>query len=111
MGRPYEIDAKINSIKTFFLLSFFRQGELYRFRFIASGAVFPLEVSVDGHKLRVVSTDGLELRDPQVVDSVILVPGERYDFELNATEAVANYWIRAKTLEVRCVRLYRDDLV
>ncbi|KAK7102669.1 uncharacterized protein [Littorina saxatilis] len=77
-----------------------RQGELYRFRFIASGAVFPLEVSVDGHKLRVVSTDGLELRDPQVVDSVILVPGERYDFELNATEAVANYWIRAKTLEV-----------
>ena len=57
-------------------------------------------LSVHGHKLKVVATDGMELRDPVMADSVIVTTGERYDFELEATNVVDNYWIEAKTLEV-----------
>ena len=57
-------------------------------------------LSVHGHKLKVVATDGMELRDPVMADSVIVSTGERYDFELEASNVVDNYWIEAKTLEV-----------
>ena len=56
---------------------------------------------MDGHLLKVVATDGMELRDPVTVDSVIVTPGERYDFELQTKDTADNYWIKAKTLEVR----------
>ena len=79
----------------------FRSGGVYRFRIIHSGSVYPFQLSVDGHKLKVVATDGIELRDPVMADSVIVNTGERYDFELHATHVVDNYWIKAKTLEVR----------
>ncbi|KAK7102657.1 uncharacterized protein [Littorina saxatilis] len=77
-----------------------RQGNVYRFRIIHSGAVYPFQVWVHGHRLKVVATDGNELREPLLADSVIVVPGERYDFEINATNSVNNYWIKTRTLEL-----------
>ncbi|KAL8621799.1 hypothetical protein ACOMHN_016286 [Nucella lapillus] len=75
------------------------KGKKYRFRLIHSGNVYPLKVSVDGHRLRVVATDGMELRYPVDTDYVILTPAERYDLELVANQSAGNYWIRAVTLE------------
>ena len=75
------------------------QGKRYRFRVIGVGALYPFRVSVDNHMLTVIASDGFDVK-PMEVESFIINPGERFDFILNATEAVQNYWVRAKTLEV-----------
>ncbi|XP_076447285.1 uncharacterized protein LOC143284485 [Babylonia areolata] len=86
------------------------QGGVYRFRLIHAGSVYPFQVSVDGHRLKVIAADGMKLKDPVMADSVILTPGERYDFELVANQSVKNYWIRATTLEVRTQHVGRAIL-
>ncbi|XP_046357778.2 laccase-5-like [Haliotis rufescens] len=75
-----------------------RPNQLYRFRVIAAGHLYPFRVSVHGHELTIVASDGYDLR-PEVAESFIINPGERIDFILNTTNAVDNYWIRAQTLE------------
>ena len=58
-------------------------------------------MSIDGHKLTVVGTDGYWLEPIKEVDYVIIHSGERYDFLLDATQtSLENYWIRAETLEI-----------
>ncbi|CAI9735105.1 laccase-like [Octopus vulgaris] len=74
------------------------QGKEYRFRVIAAGSLYPFEVSVDGHQMVVVASDGFDLK-PTAVDYFILSPGERFDFILKANNSVGNYWIRGKTME------------
>lgn len=76
-----------------------RKGETYRFRLIATGTAYPWEISIDQHNLTVVSTDGYDI-EPLTVDSVIIQPGERYDFILTAEQEVGNYWIRGQTVQV-----------
>lgn len=75
-------------------------GGRYRFRVIHSGSVYPFKISVDGHQLTVVASDSHDI-EHVLADAVIVTPGERYDFEVNATRDVDNYWIRAESLEVR----------
>lgn len=75
------------------------KGQQYRFRMIGTGTLYPFRVSVDEHNLTVVASDGSEL-EPVVVESIIINPGERFDFILTADKTVSNYWIRAETLEV-----------
>lgn len=69
------------------------------------GENFALRVSVDNHRLLIISTDGIDT-EPLLVDSVIIHLGERYDAipipkkEGDAfTRADGNHWIRARTLE------------
>ena len=58
-------------------------------------------MSIDGHKLTVVGTDGYWLEPIKEVDYVIIHSGERYDFLLNTTQtSLENYWIHAETLEI-----------
>ena len=45
-----------------------------------------------------VSVDGLEV-DPLEVDSIILFPAERADFEVLADQAVDRYWMRSRVLK------------
>lgn len=75
-----------------------KSGKQYRFRVINVGALYPWDVSVDGHKLTVIATDGFDI-EPQTADSFIINAGERFDFILSANQTVGNYWMRAKTLE------------
>lgn len=75
-----------------------RRGFTYRFRVLATGANFPFRISVDGHVLTVLESDGYSIQ-PMMVESFIINPGERFDFQLEALRPVGNYWIRAKTLE------------
>ena len=78
-----------------------------RLRIVNGGENFALKVSVDHHRLLIISTDGSDMEELEV-DSVIVHLGERYDAilvprkdneSLQHFEDDGNYWIRARTLE------------
>jgi len=74
-------------------------GKKYRFRVIGSGTIYPFRVSIDGHVLTVVSSDGFEVQ-PREFESLIINPGERYDFIITANQPATDYWIRVDGMEV-----------
>ncbi|BFZ08940.1 hypothetical protein BsWGS_11978 [Bradybaena similaris] len=76
-----------------------QQTASYRFRVIGAGNLYPYRVSVDEHDIKLLASDGYDL-EPINVESFIINPGERYDFEIVANQPSDNYWIRAETLEV-----------
>ena len=67
---------------------------------IQAGTIYPLRVSVDNHNIKVVASDGYDVK-PYECESFIINPGERYDFLLTADQNVDNYWIRIVSMEVR----------
>ncbi len=71
----------------------------YRFRLVGSQGLFAFKFSIDGHKLKVVGTDGYWI-EPEEVDYIIIHSGERYDFILETTGTLHTYWMRAQTLEI-----------
>lgn len=81
-----------------------KQGSVYRFRAIGVGALYPFRVSVDGHMITVIESDGFPIQ-PVTVESFIINPGERYDFTLVANQTIGNYWIRGRTLEMNRVTM------
>lgn len=72
--------------------------------------MYPLRISVDGHRLTIISTDGYDIV-PTDVESVIVNPGERYDFLLFTTNPVGNYWLRAESIEVRLLIFYYSQMM
>ena len=54
--------------------------------------------------LTVVATDGFDVQ-PRVYQSVVINPGERYDFIIKADQTDGSYWIRADGMDV-CLALY-----
>ncbi|KAJ8030199.1 L-ascorbate oxidase [Holothuria leucospilota] len=75
-----------------------RAGGRYRFRMASNaGTNCAKRISVDNHTLTVIASDGRPIK-PVVVDTFVIYGGERFDFILNATQDVANYWLRAKGL-------------
>ena len=84
-------------------LNFFNvaPGEAYRFRLIGAQSAYAFRFSIEGHKLRLIATDGILVKtDPEEVDFIVIHSGERYDFLLDTTgQASGNYWIVAETLE------------
>ncbi|XP_069125665.1 uncharacterized protein [Argopecten irradians] len=74
-------------------------GETYRFRVIHVGVMYPIRIAVDQHPLKVVASDGYDIQ-PVDAESLIITPGERYDFEIVTNQlAGTSYWIRVETLE------------
>lgn len=78
-----------------------------RLRIVNGGENFALRVSVDNHRLLIISTDGTDMEQLEV-DSVIVHLGERYDAilvpredheSLQSSKSDGNFWIRARTLE------------
>ena len=86
-------------------LNFFNvvPGEVYRFRLIGAQSAYAFRFSIEGHKLKLLASDGMLVKtDPEEVDFIIIHSGERYDFLLNTTgQASSNYWIVAETLETQ----------
>ncbi|XP_071959953.1 uncharacterized protein [Antedon mediterranea] len=80
------------------------EGMTYRFRMISAAfALCNLVVSIQSHPLTVIAVDGSEVV-PEEVDSILIAPGERYDFLLKATAEPASYCIYyAGTEETECV--------
>ena len=56
-----------------------------------------MEISVDDHDLKVVSSDGHTVV-PLVVNSLIVTPGERFDVRIATDKSPGSYWLRARTL-------------
>ena len=77
-----------------------KKGSRYRFRMNCPSLLFGFRVSIDGHLLHVVASDGHDVIT-RVVQSIIIFSGETYDFWIEASdqEEVGAYWIRAETLE------------
>ncbi|CAG4968642.1 unnamed protein product [Parnassius apollo] len=74
------------------------QGFKYRFRVInAEFLNCPIEMSVDGHNITVIASDGYDL-EPITATSLVTYAGERYDFILEANKEISNYWIRFRGL-------------
>ena len=59
------------------------------------------QISVDGHKLIVIASDGSPFV-AVVVESLYVHSGERYDFILHASQTVGNFWIRFQGTEFGC---------
>ena len=75
-------------------------GGKYRFRVINAAHTTTFSVSIDLHKLHVISTDGSDVTTTPV-DSIVIGGGERYDFWIDAVDPTGSgsYWIRVDTLE------------
>ncbi|XP_013191002.1 uncharacterized protein LOC106135292 [Amyelois transitella] len=74
------------------------QGYKYRFRVInAEFLNCPIELSIDGHNITVIASDGYDL-EPITATSLVTYAGERYDFILDANNEIDNYWIRFRGL-------------
>ena len=61
---------------------------------------FGFRISIDGHVLNVIATDGIDVVT-RSVQSVTIFPGERLDFWIEAKDPdkLGKYWIRAENME------------
>lgn len=75
-----------------------QQNARYRFRLInAEFLNCPIELSIDNHTIRVISSDGRDI-EPVEAESLISYAGERFDFVVETRQNVDNYWIRLRGL-------------
>ncbi len=75
-----------------------QRGSTFHFRMVGSISIYAFRVSVDGHKLKAIASDG-EYFEPVEVDYMIIHAGETYDFLLEAnSQEGTNFWIRADIL-------------
>jgi FtsP/CotA-like multicopper oxidase with cupredoxin domain len=81
-----------------------KRGKRFRFRILGIMSADVLRISIDKHKLRVVSADGYLTR-PFETDLLVVHIAERYDFILdtnNDYEAGTVFPIRIETIAVKC---------
>ena len=74
-----------------------KANDSYRFRMISASAMYAYRVSIDNHKLQLLSIDGLDVEQVQL-DGIIIFSAERYDFVVH-TNRPGRYWIRAESLD------------
>ena len=75
------------------------KGLTYRFHAVAATNEFAYQISIDHHKLKVVEMDGFSV-EPVEVQSLIVIGGETYVFEIEANQLDnTSYWMRAETLK------------
>ncbi|KAJ7124461.1 laccase 16 [Mycena epipterygia] len=70
------------------------QGKRYRLRFVNTSGFAAFIVSIDGHTMDIIETDGIETV-PLTVSSFEIHVAQRYSAILTANNAVDNYWINA----------------
>ncbi|OAX34405.1 laccase [Rhizopogon vinicolor AM-OR11-026] len=71
-----------------------KQGLRYRFRVIGLSCDPSYNFTIDGHNMTIIEADGVETV-PVTVDSLPVLPGQRYSVVVHADKPVANYWVRA----------------
>ncbi|XP_006611755.1 laccase-1-like [Apis dorsata] len=75
-----------------------KQNVRYRFRLInAEFLNCPIELSIDNHTMRVISSDGRDIEAIEA-ESLVSYAGERFDFVVEANQNVDNFWIRFRGL-------------
>ncbi|KIJ45860.1 multicopper oxidase [Sphaerobolus stellatus SS14] len=70
------------------------RGLKYRFRIISVSAEGTFDFAIDNHRMTIIEADGISTV-PYTVDSVMVIPGQRYSVVVNANQTIGNYWIRA----------------
>ena len=76
------------------------QRKRCRLRIIGAQQVYAMRVSVEGHRMKLIESDGVEVAaDVPLFDYIIVHSGERYDVLVDTT-AAGSYWIKAETLEI-----------
>ncbi|XP_050711720.1 uncharacterized protein LOC126995868 isoform X4 [Eriocheir sinensis] len=83
-------------------------GKRHRLRIISTSVLnCPVIVSVDGHRLTIIATDGSPIK-PFATDSFVIYAAERFDVVIEANQTVDNYWIRFNGLidcqQLQCVQ-------
>ena len=97
LGKHKDMDYKNSRLKVFSV----QRGNTYRFRLVGTMSLFCFRVSIDGHRMTVIATDGNYI-EPVETDYVIIHAGERYDVLVTANQTGQNdFWIRAETLEAQ----------
>ncbi|KAG1793124.1 laccase [Suillus plorans] len=69
------------------------QGKRYRFRVLGLSCDPSYNLTIDGHIMTIIEADGVETI-PETVDSLPVLPGQRYSVIVHADQPVANYWVR-----------------
>ncbi|XP_031785568.1 laccase [Nasonia vitripennis] len=109
MGRLSHLEAVNMPLEVFEVQENFSKGKRYRFRLLNLGSQnCPIHVSIDDHPMLAISADGADIKSVEV-DSIHIMPGERYDFVLSADQPVDNYWIRLKG-DIMCSLLETPQL-
>ncbi|KAF8589375.1 multicopper oxidase [Ramaria rubella] len=65
-------------------------GKRYRLRLISLSASGTFEFTIAGHSMTVIEADGIA-HEPYVVDSIPVIPGQRYSVVVTANQTVDNY--------------------
>ncbi|KAI5742977.1 hypothetical protein M8J77_013259 [Diaphorina citri] len=74
------------------------RGKRYRFRIIgASCSICPLLIAFEKHRLLFIASDGTPV-NPVTVDSITILPGERFDVVVHANQPLGSYWIQMRGL-------------
>ena len=74
----------------------------YRFRLIDIGVYScTMKFSIDGHNLTVIALDGHPI-EPIEVESIVILPGERYDFVLQTKPDSQSYFIKVTGIGHLC---------
>lgn len=60
-------------------------------RFINSGSLIGLEITIDNHWMEIVEY----VKNPQLVEKFIISPGQRYSVIIKTNKNLSSYWIRA----------------
>lgn len=79
----------------------FKGGNKYLLRLISMAAMAPFEFSIDDHEFQVIAADGEPVEPTQLINSIFINAGQRYDIIVEAkndTHGVDSFWMRAKGL-------------
>jgi len=82
-GRHFDEDGQANIAPTYLNYFTVSRGYRYQFRLIGVQALYPYKVSIEGHKLTVIATDGVPI-DTITSVYVMVNAGEHYDTVLDA---------------------------
>lgn len=100
MGWVFDKEGKAKNPNLPLEVYLVEEGGKYRFRLISASVIFSFMVSIDHHTLNVIAMDGHDIQAYQA-DYVVLFPGDRFDFYIEATDPLDTglYWMRFETLE------------
>ncbi|GMF37688.1 unnamed protein product [Phytophthora fragariaefolia] len=83
----------------------FRDGFKYRLRLMNMAALAPFEFSIDDHEFRVIAADSESLQASDLINTLLINAGQRYDVVVQAknasdysTNPTGSFWMRAKAL-------------
>jgi iron transport multicopper oxidase len=84
-----------------------KQDLRYRFRLVSISCDPSFNFSIDSHQMTIIEVDGVNTQ-PLLVDSIQIFAGQRYSIVVNASQPVANYWIRSLPNEAGVARNYSN---